>query len=91
MTSTDPLVVLRGGVSVPAPAYLLLLDFEGRGITIHRSGDCLTVGPSDRLTDADRATIRAYKPHLLALLDYCQRPDLDAHLFSDQPHEAAHA
>ncbi len=86
--STDALVVLRGGVSVAAPAYVLVLDFEARGIHISRDGDVLTVGPSYLLTDHDRAVIRAYKPDLLRLLVYCTRTDLDAHLFGDQ-HPAA--
>ncbi len=90
MSGTDRLVVLRGGVSVPADAYLLTLSFEARGITLERSGDALMVGTSDHLTDADRQTIRACKPFLLTLADYCQRLDLDAHLFTDQPREVVH-
>lgn len=83
-------VLLRGGLSVPAPAYVLLIDFEARGIHVHRDGDVLSVGPSHLLTDDDRAILRAYKPDLLRLLEYSQQPGLDAHLFTDRP-EAHHA
>jgi hypothetical protein len=80
----DRVVCLRGGVVVPAPAYVLLLDLERRDIHISREGaDTLVVGPPERLTDADRALIRHWKQQLLLLLDYCTRPDLDAHLFAD--------
>lgn len=88
--STD-LVVLRGGVSVPAPAYVLLIDLEARGIRAWREGDRLLVEPADRLTPEDDQALRALKPHLLVLLAYCQRDDLDAHLWHDTPREAAHA
>jgi hypothetical protein len=90
MTATDR-VLLRGGVSVLAAAYVLLIDFEARGVAVTRDGADLLVGPSDLLTPEDGAAIRALKPELLRLLDFMARPDLDAHLFSDQPREAAHA
>jgi len=83
--------LLRGGISVPAPAFVLLFDLEARDIRVTRDGPHLVVGPGDRITpELDRA-IRALKPDLLRLLDYLSRPSLDAHLFSDQPREAAHA
>jgi hypothetical protein len=85
MNSTDDrFVTLRDGMTVPAPAFCLLLELERRDVHVRRDGDStLVVGPSERLTDADRALIRQYKSHLLMLVGYCDRPDLDAHLFSD--------
>lgn len=76
-------VSLRGGLVVPAPAFLLLLDLEDRSFTLTPDGDTLVVQPSVRLTPEDRDAIRRWKWHLLALLDYCQRPGLDAHLYRD--------
>ena len=87
MKTTDALVVLRGGVSVPAPAYRLLLDFEARGITVARTDDArLLVWPAEQLTDSDRLTLRNYKSHLIVLLDYLARPN---HLLNDHPREVA--
>jgi hypothetical protein len=80
----DRFVTLRSGMVVPAPAFCLLLDLERRDVHVRREGDSgLVVGPSCRLTDEDRVAIRRWKTHLLMLVNYCQRPDLDAHLFSD--------
>ena len=87
MKSIDvpPLVMLRGGVSVPAPPYVLLIDFERRGIWMRRDDDRLLVGPPELLTDDDRAILRTFKGDLLVLLDCCGRTDIDSHLFSDRP------
>ena len=91
MSGTDPgdyhdrFVTLNGGLIIPAPAYVLALDLERRGVTLAREDrDTLNVGPSDRLTDADRAGLRRWKRHLLALVDYCTRPDNDRHDFTDR-------
>jgi hypothetical protein len=81
MSITDSLVVLRGGISVPAAAYVLLVDLEARDIQVWRDGDAVVFEPADRLTDEDRGAIRALKPHLLLLLDYARRGDLDEHLY----------
>lgn len=86
MSSTD-LVILRGGVSVPVAAYVLLVDLEARGVRVWREGDRLVVEPADRLTDDDRRALPALKLHLFSLLAYMARPDLDAHLFTDQSRE----
>ncbi|HXG70037.1 MAG TPA: hypothetical protein VNJ04_05415 [Gemmatimonadaceae bacterium] len=84
----DRFVTLRNGPIVPAQAYLLLLDLERRDFRITREGQTLIVQPPARLTTADCTAIRRWKWHLLGLLDYCQRPDNDAHLFTDN--EGAH-
>jgi hypothetical protein len=81
--STDALVVLRGGFSVPARAFVLLLELEARGVRVWRDGSRLIVEPAESLTDEDHQLLPALKPQLLALLDYCTRADLDAHLFTD--------
>jgi hypothetical protein len=69
LTATD-IVVLRGGVSVPAAAYLLAIDLESRGVHLAGDGDDLVVGPRDRLTDADRDALRQLKPYVLLLVGY---------------------
>jgi hypothetical protein len=52
------------------------LDLEDRGLTLTiDDGDVLVVGPRNRLTDDDRALIRRWKRHLLAIVTY----DADAH------------
>ncbi|MCC7177063.1 MAG: hypothetical protein IT177_01615 [Acidobacteria bacterium] len=78
-----PLVVLRGGFSVPAPAYVLLLDLEARGIKVRRDGPDLVVGPANALTPADERRLRRLKPHLVALLHYCGRMDTGDVAFTD--------
>jgi hypothetical protein len=49
-------------------AHTLLSDFRSRGIALIPNGEKLTVEPASRLTDADRAAIRAAKAELLAVL-----------------------
>lgn len=46
----------------------LLADLAGAGFTIEADGDRLLVRPAVKLTDELRATLRAAKPELLALL-----------------------
>jgi hypothetical protein len=80
----DRFVTLRGGVVVPAPAYVLLLELEGRKFTITADGNAgLYVRPASALTAEDCARIRQWKQDLLMLVSYCQRTDLDDHLFTD--------
>lgn len=76
----DRFVTLRGGVVVPAPAYLLLLSLEARGFTLTDPDDgSLIVKPADQLTEDDRVAIRRWKYFLLSLIGYCARPGLDSH------------
>ena len=80
-------VTLQGRMVVPAGAFLLLLDLEARGFTLTREGDTvLVVMPPERLTPEDRSAIRRWKWHLLMLLDYCGKPNVDRHLFTDRAH-----
>lgn len=65
-------VALRGGLTLPLAAIRLAWDLEDRGLYLRRDGDVLSVGPGDRLTDDHRVLIRRWKPHLLALVRYCE-------------------
>jgi hypothetical protein len=49
-------------------AHRLLDDFQARGIRLIPEGGNLAVEPASRLSDADRAAIRACKPELLRIL-----------------------
>ncbi|HXG90008.1 MAG TPA: hypothetical protein VNJ02_16900 [Vicinamibacterales bacterium] len=82
----DRFVTLRGlAVPVPADAYRLLLNLEVRAFNVSREGDrVLVVEPHQRLTPEDLASIRRWKWHLLILIDYCNQPHLDAHLFDNR-------
>jgi len=74
--SASNFVTLRGGLTLPVAAIRLALDLEDRGLTLTiDDGDVLVVGPRNRLTDDDRALIRRWKRHLLAIVTY----DADAH------------
>jgi hypothetical protein len=71
MSTSNPLVVLRNGLSVPVDAVELLLALERRGLDVRFDGDGLTVGPRTLLTDQDRDAIRAHKQSLIALTLLC--------------------
>jgi TubC N-terminal docking domain len=49
-------------------AESVLLDLSRRGIKLIPDGDALLVQPASRITDSDRAAIRAAKSELLELL-----------------------
>ena len=90
----DRFVPLQGGVVMPVEPWRLLHELvDARGFSVTRdAGDVLVVRPADRLTTEDVARIRRWKWHLLLLLDYGARPDLDAHVQSDdvaRPHFGA--
>jgi hypothetical protein len=77
--STDPLILLRGGLVVPVAPYLLLLRLERDGCTVRLDADGgLLAAPRDRLTATDLAELRKWRPHIALLLQYT--PD-DRHLF----------
>lgn len=69
MSATD-LVTLRGGLTLPLAALRLAWALEERGLHMGVDGDMLTIGPPALLTDDDRALIRRWKPHLLAIITY---------------------
>ena len=80
----EKFVTLQGGMTVPAPAYVLLLELERRGFGVRRDHETLVVQPASQLTADDCRRIRHWKHHLLMLLEFCERPGLDAHLFTDR-------
>jgi hypothetical protein len=48
MPSASDIVVLRGGVSVPLPAFALALDLEDRGFTLTSTRTSLCWWPPER-------------------------------------------
>lgn len=71
-SETQPVVVLRGGLSVPLAALRVLWDLEDRGLTVRLAdGSGLLVGPPRRLTDADRSAIRRHRDQLIRLVRDC--------------------
>lgn len=73
MSSASSIVVLRGGVSVPLPAFTLALDLESRGFTIDLDTDeSLLVCPGSQLTDEDRLAILGCREDLKRIIRYCE-------------------
>ena len=68
--ASDRYVLLRGGLAVPIEPMLLLLELEARGLEVSRAGDDLLVRPPGQLSEQDRAALRRWKAHVLALVDY---------------------
>lgn len=67
----------------------LLCELVGAGFSVEAAGERLTIRPASRLTDDLRASIRAAKPELLALLagETANRP----HKLTPAESDAAHA
>jgi hypothetical protein len=73
--------VVLPGLTLPLAAVLLALDLEARGLHMRtEDGEVLIVGPRRLLTDEDRAGLRRWKPHLLAIVTY------DAGVHTDDTH-----
>jgi hypothetical protein len=70
MTSRSDVVMLNGGLTLPVAALQLAWSLEARGIHMGIDGDMLTIGPRELLTEADRAVIRRWRLHLLAIVAY---------------------
>lgn len=69
----DAFVTLKNGPTLPVPAVSVALDLETRGFTLRVEGEKLMVsGPMETLTEADKGLIRQWKPHLLAIVGYCE-------------------
>jgi len=63
-------IALRQGPTVPVAAVRLFLDLADRGIEVRIEDDDLAVEPGRDLTDEDRAEIRRWRRHLIALAAY---------------------
>jgi hypothetical protein len=72
---SDRYVLLKGGLAVPIEPLRLLWDLEERGYRVCQDGEDLLVHPGRTLTDEDRASIRRWKSHLLALVAYVCRDE----------------
>ena len=74
MNDTTAFVELKGGLFAPWEALTILWALEDRGITCEIVGDKLRVkgpaGTKPQLSEAEIATIKARKPHLMALIAY---------------------
>jgi hypothetical protein len=71
-SGSDRFVMLPNGPTLPIEPIVLALTLEERGFSLSRDGeDTLLVRPHQGLTHEDRRQILRWKPHLLALLDYC--------------------
>lgn len=77
MSTSEPIVCLQRGFVVPAAVFNLVLECERLGIQLSvRRGNTLDVeGPH---TPELLAMLKAWKPHVLALLAYTPT---DRHLF----------
>jgi hypothetical protein len=64
-------VTLKSGLIVSLEALRLAWALEDRGARFSVDGEDLVVdGPPDFLTDIDRAAIRRWKRHLMAITQY---------------------
>ena len=64
-------VALRGGLTVPKAALLLVLDLERRGFRLSLDTDQqFHIEPAAGLTEADRAAIHRWRLHLGAIVQY---------------------
>lgn len=74
--SDDRLVCLRGGLTVPLVVLRAMWAAEARGASFAVGDDKETVLVSPRgvLTEDERETLRRYRLHVRAILDY-QVPD----------------
>lgn len=74
------IVPLKDGPDIPLPALLLMVDLDLAGNKLSVEGERLVVaGPHNQkpdLSDEERAEIRKWKPHLMALVEYCKRTDI---------------
>lgn len=69
--------ILHDGPTLPPEAVELVIALEARGIGLFRRGvDGLRASQADGkpvLTAAETAGITRWKPHMLALVDYCEK------------------
>lgn len=68
---SDRFVVLRPGLIVSREALEAVLDLEQRGVRLTAQPDgAILAAPRTALTDADRASVKRWKFHILAILAY---------------------
>ena len=79
-SSPDRYVTLRAGLVLPVEPLRLAWALEDRGFRLAVEEGALVVRPGSALTADDRAAIRRWKSHLFAIAQYCEAPDLGAHL-----------
>lgn len=72
--SASDYVVFSSGLALPLAALRLAWELEARGLHLGADGEMLTLGPRDLITDEDRARVRRWKPHLLAIVALANAP-----------------
>lgn len=65
---SEPQFVCLPGLTVPLEPLRLLWSLEARGLTVGRDGNTITVIPAGQLTEDERAALRRWRPHVLALV-----------------------
>jgi hypothetical protein len=70
MAASERFVLLKGGLAVPIEPMQLLFNLQERGFSLVPDGDALIVQPCDQLTAEDCRSLRRWKLHILALLEY---------------------
>jgi hypothetical protein len=64
-------VTLRGGLTVPLPAFLLALDLERRGFTLSLdASEQAVIAPTMALTDIDLIAVGRWRLHMGAIVGY---------------------
>jgi len=81
---TSDFVTLRDGPTLPVEALKLAWDLEDAGYTMRAVHGTLRLTPvrpgADELGPTDRASIVRWKPHLLAIVDYCASRSVESGL-----------
>jgi hypothetical protein len=71
MASCSESLVSLPGLIVPYVIWKLVSDLESRGVSVTATADGdVLVRPCRSLTDEERAILRRYKSHALAMCDY---------------------
>jgi hypothetical protein len=90
MSAAD--ITLRNGTVIPAVVLYLLQDMENRGLKVRLDGAQIIATPKYLLTEKDRAAVRQYRPHVIAVLsDNPERSGEYADTSSGTPDKSAQA
>lgn len=65
-------LALRAGPALPTDAIWVAIGLEMRGHVLSVADGKLVVSEGSKLTAEDRAEIKQWRRHLMALLDYCR-------------------